>query len=104
MTRKSISLIDLFNLLHPKSFWQKGRSLCRYHKNRGKNLHTMYESRFWKRDDCRRQKAGDALENKAQAIKAVLESPKGMPVFNLLRNLRNIFLNAPEMMGKPANS
>ncbi len=101
MTRKSISLIDLFNLLHPKASGKKAEAYADIIKNRGKNLHTMYESRILEKEmTAAGQKQGDALENKAQAIKAVLESPKGMPVFNLLRNLRNIFLYAPEMIGE----
>ena len=61
MTRKSISLIDLFNLLHPKASGKKAEAYADIIKNRGKNLHTMYESRILEKEmTAAGQKQGDA--------------------------------------------
>lgn len=100
MLGKNISLIDIMNLVHPNPSQKLMPAYTDLIKNKGKNLHTMYESKILEKE---MSKAGEnkkteteKQEAKKEALQEVLANVKGMPIFNLLRNLRNIFLYAPE--------
>lgn len=100
MKKKSVSLVDQLNLLHPKPWSLKlDGAYADLVDNGGKNLHTMYESKILEKEMSKAgTKQGDKKENKAEAIEAVLDNVEGMPMMNLLRNLRNIFINAPDQV------
>lgn len=100
MKKRQISLVDQVNLLHPKAHSKKLATAYEdLVKNEGKNLHTMYESKILEKEMSKAgTKQGDKKENKAEAIEDVLTNVKGMPMMNLLRNLRNIFINAPDQI------
>lgn len=100
MLGKNISLIDIMNLVHPNPSQKLMPAYTDLIENKGKNLHTMYESKILEKE---MSKAGEnkkteteKQEAKKEALQEVLANVKGMPIFNLLRNLRNIFLYAPE--------
>ena len=99
MQNRKVSLIDLVRLFHPKGNQKNAEAYKRLVN--GESLADLYESKFLEKEMT---KAGIAakdatqeekLEAKREAITAVLDNVKGMPVMNLLRNLRNILLYAP---------
>lgn len=105
MGSKKFSIWDLENLLHPVAHDDTlYKAYADITKNKGKNLGELYTSKILEKEmSSAGKKDGDKKENKKEAIKTVLENPKGMPIFNLLRNLRNIFLYAPEYIDEACN-
>ena len=100
MQNREISLIDLVRLFHPKGNQKNAEAYKRLVN--GESLADLYESKVLEKEMT---KAGIAtkdatqeekLDAKREAITAVLDNVKGMPVMNLLRNLRNILLYAPD--------
>ena len=100
MQNREISLIDLVRLFHPKGNQKNAEAYKRLVN--GESLADLYESKVLEKEMT---KAGIAtkdatqeekMEAKREAITAVLDNVKGMPVMNLLRNLRNILLYAPD--------
>ena len=99
MQNREVSLIDLVRLFHPKGNQKNAEAYKRLVN--GESLADLYESKVLEKEMT---KAGQATkdatqeekdEAKREAITAVLDNVKGMPVMNLLRNLRNILLYAP---------
>lgn len=99
MQNREISLIDLVRLFHPKGNQKNAEAYKRLVK--GESLADLYESKVLEKEMT---KAGQTTkgatqaekdEAKREAITAVLENINGMPIMNLLRNLRNILLYAP---------
>ena len=98
MNGKSLSLVDIVNLLHPTPT-DKNREAYRRLMH-GESLDGTYDSKILEKEMAA---TGQNTSNdqelvlaKHDAIKSVLES--GMPVMNLLRNLRNIMLYAPDLV------
>lgn len=100
MQNREVSLIDLVRLFHPKGNQKNAEAYKRLVN--GESLADLYESKVLEKEMT---KAGQAtkdatqeekMEAKREAITAVLDNIKGMPVMNLLRNLRNILLYAPD--------
>jgi len=98
MKNRTISLVDLVNLFHPKGT-QKNEEAYRRLVN-GESLEGLYSSKILEKE---MSKAGQGKkteqekdEAKEEAITEVLDNVKGMPIMNLLRNLRNIILYAPD--------
>ena len=100
MQNRKVSLIDLVRLFHPKGNQKNAEAYKRLVN--GESLADLYESKVLEKEMT---KAGQAtkdatqeekMEAKREAITAVLDNVKGMPVMNLLRNLRNILLYAPD--------
>ena len=100
MQNREVSLIDLVRLFHPKGNQKNAEAYKRLVN--GESLADLYESKVLEKEMT---KAGQAtkdatqeekMEAKREAITAVLDNVKGMPVMNLLRNLRNILLYAPD--------
>lgn len=100
MQNREVSLIDLVRLFHPKGNQKNAEAYKRLVN--GESLADLYESKVLEKEMT---KAGIAtkdatqeekMEAKREAITAVLDNVKGMPVMNLLRNLRNILLYAPD--------
>ena len=100
MQNREVSLIDLVRLFHPKGNEKNAEAYKRLVN--GESLADLYETKVLEKEMT---KAGQATkdatqeekdEAKREAITAVLNNVKGMPVMNLLRNLRNILLYAPD--------
>lgn len=100
MQNREVSLIDLVRLFHPKGNEKNAEAYKRLVN--GESLADLYESKVLEKEMTKAgQITKDATqaekdEAKREAITAVLDNVKGMPVMNLLRNLRNILLYAPE--------
>ena len=100
MQNREVSLIDLVRLFHPKGNEKNAEAFKRLVN--GESLADLYETKVLEKEMT---KAGQVTkgatqeekdEAKREAITAVLDNVKGMPVMNLLRNLRNILLYAPD--------
>lgn len=100
MRNREVSLIDLVRLFHPKATQKNAEAYKRLIE--GKSLANLYDSKILEKEMT---KAGqktkdmtekDKVEAKKEAIMEVIDNVKGMPVMNLLRNLRNILLYAPD--------
>ena len=100
MQNREVSLIDLVRLFHPKGNEKNAEAYKRLVN--GESLADLYESKVLEKEMTKAgQTTKDAtqeekMEAKREAITAVLDNVKGMPVMNLLRNLRNILLYAPD--------
>ena len=100
MRNREVSLIDLVRLFHPKATQKNAEAYKRLIE--GKSLANLYDSKILEKEMTKAgQTTKDAtqeekMESKRVAITAVLDNVKGMPVMNLLRNLRNILLYAPD--------
>ena len=108
MLGRDISLIDLVNRMHPIPTQSNSEAFKLLMKEGGKGLDKLYGSKILEKE---MSKAGTApktaqktvAEAKEEAIKDVLSNVKGMPVFNLLRNLRNIILYSPTSVNAACN-
>ena len=100
MERRSISLIDLVNMFHPKGT-QKNEEAYRRLMS-GESLDGLYTSKIFEKEMSAAGQKTKGMskeakdEAKKEAITEVLDNVKGMPMMNLLRNLRNIILYAPD--------
>jgi 60 kDa SS-A/Ro ribonucleoprotein len=96
MSGRKISLVDLVNLFHPTPNQKNAEAFKRLVKDGGKGLGELYSSKILEKEmSAAGQTTGNKKEAKKEAIISVLENSAGMPIFNLLRNLRNILLYAP---------
>lgn len=100
MNNREVSLIDLVRLFHPKATQKNAEAYKRLIN--GESLADLYSSKIFEKEMT---KAGQATkdatkeekdEAKHEVISAVLDNVSGMPIMNLLRNLRNILLYAPD--------
>lgn len=99
MKGRDISLIDLVNIFHPVPNEKNAEAYKLLMKNNGKGIDALYTSKILEKEmSAAGQTGGDKKEAKKEAITAVLENTAGMPMFNLLRNLRNILLYAPDQV------
>ena len=97
MKNREISLIDLVNLFHPASNKKNEKAFELLVKNNGKGIGELYASKILEKEMTAAGKSDkDINVAKKEAITSVLENTAGMPIFNLLRNLRNIILYAPD--------
>ena len=100
MQNREVSLIDLVRLFHPKGNQKNAEAYKRLVN--GESLADLYETKVLEKEMTKAgQTTKDATqeekdEAKREAITAVLDNVKGMPVMNLLRNLRNILLYVPD--------
>ena len=100
MQNREVSLIDLVRLFHPKGNQKNAEAYKRLVNS--ESLADLYESKILEKEMTKAgQTTKDATqeekdEAKREAITAVLDNVKGMPVMNLLRNLRNILLYTPD--------
>ena len=102
MNNRAIKLVDLVRLFHPKG--NEINSVAYEKLIRGESLDGLYDAKILEKELT---KAGqstkefaeeDKLSAKREAITNVLTNVSGMPIMNLLRNLRNILLYAPNMV------
>ena len=98
MERRNISLVDLVNLFHPKGVQKNAEAYKRLIN--GESLADLYTSKVFEKEMSKAGKVAKTEEEKtvakSEAITSVLDNPSGMPMMNLLRNLRNIMLYAPD--------
>ena len=100
MENREISLIDLVRLFHPKGNEKNAEAYKRLVK--GESISDLYDTKVLEKEMTKAgQVTKDATqkekdEAKREAISSVLDNVKGMPIMNLLRNLRNILLYAPD--------
>ena len=98
MNNKTLSLVDIVNLIHPTPSSENKEAYRRL--MHGESLAGTYDAKILEKE---MSEAGKNASNeqelvlaKHDAIKSVLSS--GMPIMNLLRNLRNIMLYAPDLV------
>ena len=108
MLGRDISLIDLVNRMHPVPTQKNIEAYKLLMTAKGKGLDALYGSKILEKE---MSKAGQAVKGvtrtkkevdtaKKEAIEETLGNVKGMPIFNLIRNLRNIMLYAPDSVGE----
>lgn len=105
MPGREISLIDLVNRMHPVPTQSNAEAFKLLMTKGGKGIDKLYGSKILEKE---MSKAGTAPKTaqktveaaKQEAIESVLGNVKGMPVFNLLRNLRNVILYAPDSINE----
>lgn len=102
MSNRAVKLVDLVRLFHPKA--NNTNSIAYQKLIKGESLEGLYEAKVLEKEMT---KAGQStkdlseeekLKAKEEAITSVLTNISGMPIMNLLRNLRNILLYAPNMV------
>ena len=100
MDSRVITMVDLVNLFHPKGN-QANKTAFQY-LIEGRSLSGLYESKILEKE---MSKAGqDKKDNKEKkealgdAIRDVVSNVKGMPIFNMVRNLVNIIKYAPDQI------
>lgn len=100
MKNREVSLIDLIRLFHPKGNQKNAEAFKRLVN--GESLEGLYETKILEKEMT---KAGqltkgatedEKKEAKHEAISEILDNVKGMPIMNLIRNLRNIILYATD--------
>lgn len=100
MNGREISLIDLVNIFHPKGTQKNEEAYKRLMS--GEPLDDLYESKILEKEMSKAGQGNKTKEEvekaKEEAIASVLSNVKGMPIMNLLRNLRNIILYAPNQV------
>jgi len=100
MERRELSLVDLVNLLHPTPTQKNEEAYRRLMA--GESLDGLYDSKILEKEMSKRgsdAKTADEKEKaKKEAIESVIENVGGMPIFNLVRNLRNIILHSPDSL------
>ena len=98
MTGKSLSLVDIVNLVHPRPSSKNKEAYRRLMHS--ESLAGTYDAKIFEKEMSETGKNASTEQElvlaKHDAIKSVLDS--GMPVMNLLRNLRNIMLYAPDLI------
>lgn len=101
MPRKSISLVDLVNLTHPKPTQKNAEAYKRLIN--GESLEGLYSTKIMekalsKAGKTAKENGTSVVEAKAIAITEVLDGDA--PIMNVLRNLRNIIETAPDQVDK----
>jgi hypothetical protein len=98
MKKHDVSLVDLVNLFHPVPNEKNAEAFKLLVTKNGKGLGKLYTSKILEKEMSEAGKVENKSvdEAKKEAITSVLENTAGMPIFNLLRNLRNILLYAPD--------
>lgn len=103
MPKKDFTLVDLVNLMHPVPTQANAEAYKRLMK--GESLEGLYTSKIFEKEMSKAGQTAKASqgaitveEAKEEAITNVLGNVKGMPIMNLLRNLRNILEIAPDMV------
>lgn len=100
MESKQFSLVRLINILHPKPTQVNAEAYKRLKE--GKSLADLYSSKILEKEMSKagqdKKSKKEVKEAKQEAITNVLGNVKGMPIFNLVRNLCNIIQYAPDQV------
>jgi hypothetical protein len=99
MAKKPISLVDLLNLFHPTPNSKNAEAFKRLVN--GESLEGLYTTKILDREMSKAGQtattAAEKAEAKSEAIRETLETNLDkMPIFNLIRNLRNILESTPD--------
>lgn len=100
MKNRSVSMIDLIRLFHPKGTQKNAEVFKRLVE--GKTLDGLYSSKILEKQmtkagqETKSATVQEKEEAKREAISEVLDNIGGMPIMNLIRNLRNIILYATD--------
>jgi hypothetical protein len=99
MPSRSISMIDLVNLFHPKPNQKNEEAFARLLK--GEALDDLYSTKILEKEKSKAGKTAtttaEKAEVKAEAIRDTLDTNlEDMPIMNLLRNLKSILENTPD--------
>lgn len=99
MPGRSISMIDLVNLFHPKPNQKNEEAFGRLLK--GESLDGLYSTKILEKEKSKAGKTATTVaekaEVKAEAIRDTLDTNlENMPIMNLLRNLKSILENTPD--------
>lgn len=100
MKNRSVSMIDLIRLFHPKGTQKNAEAFKRLVE--GKTLDGLYSSKILEKQmtkagqETKSATVQEKEEAKREAISEVLDNIGGMPIMNLIRNLRNIILYATD--------
>lgn len=103
MKNRDISMVDIFNLVHPTPT-QKNKKAFEALVN-GEDLSGLYKSKVWEKELTKAGSQGETKEERDESVKQAMKDTidtnvDDMPVFNLVRNLRNILLKTPEYTDK----
>lgn len=103
MNNKKVSLIDLVRLFHPKG--NNKNDLAFEYLIKGISLDGLYSSSILEKEFS---KAGQDAKNGTEEdkkksmrdalINVMMGNKNGMPIMNLIRNLRNIMIYAPDLV------
>lgn len=100
MKNRDFKLVDLVNLFRPTPNAKNKEAYKRLIN--GESLDGLYNSKIFEKEMSKagqvNQTQKTVEEAKVAAVEDVLSNVKGMPIFNLLRNLRNILEIAPHMV------
>lgn len=102
MNNRSVKLVDLVRLFHPKGNYLNKVAYEKLIK--GESLEGLYEAKIFEKEMTKAGQSSTEMTDeekrkaKEEAITTVLTNIDGMPIMNLLRNLRNILLYAPNMV------
>lgn len=98
MEGRQFSLRRIMSLVHPVPTQLNQAAYNALYK--GDSLSGLYTSKIFEKEMSKtggKQKTKKEVDTaKEEAISSVLDNVSGMPIFNLLRNLRNIILYAPD--------
>lgn len=107
MKNRQVSLIDLVRLFHPKGNEKNAEAFERLIN--GKSLGDLYDSKIFEKEMTKTgentKDLSETEKNKAkrEAIVSVIGNINGMPIMNLLRNLRNILIYASDKADEVCN-
>lgn len=102
MNNRAVKLVDLVRLFHPKG---NDKNKLAFEKLvKGESLEGLYDAKILEKEmtkagqSTKEMSEEEKVKAKEEAITNVLSNISGMPIMNLLRNLRNILLYAPNMV------
>lgn len=104
MKRRTVSLVDLIRLFHPKGTDKNKEAFSRLINS--KPLDDLYSSKILEKEMTKAGKNTiglsdeEKLDEKRKAISDVINNIGGMPIMNLIRNLCNIIKYAPNEVDK----
>lgn len=102
MKHRDVSMVDLVNMFHPKGT----KKNCEAYRRlmHGMSLSDLYSSKILEKTMANTGKVAktekEKVEAKHDAISEVFDTPKGMPIMNLVRNLKNIITYAPDKVSE----
>ena len=102
MCHRAVKMVDLVRLFHPKG--TDSNNVAYRKLINGESLEGLYDAKILEKEmtkagqSAKDMTESEKIEAKKDAITSVLTNISGMPIMNLLRNLRNILLYAPNMV------
>lgn len=99
MKNRDVSMVDLINLFHPKPKQSNAKAFEAIIN--GEDLSPLYESKIWEKEVTKAGKVGETKKDRDESVDSAMTdvidtNVDNMPVFNLIRNLRNIIIRVPD--------